>query len=150
MTERDERAIERDWMCAVGLGHGALQMRRCLEEWLQQELIDLKYKTQVLEPVLKGPVLGGLQEVMARLDEIDYTELPMVSKMVQTRIDEIWNDKQSEPFDARIYLDEGIARLEKIARVVNQLRGQIDNLMQNGYEPSDEDDDEVTDQASDE
>jgi hypothetical protein len=128
MTEWDDANEERDVALVRRLCQAADTMRSALREWIQEELKDLCARAQIVETASSGTMKRSAARYVQELKEMDIHDLPEITKALQVRIDEMHEKRYDHPFDAQMYLEEAVYRLERLARVVFQVRRSLNAL----------------------
>ena len=125
MTSFGERCEERDDHLTRRIRPNADDMRMYLREWIQQELKDARIQLQLLETVNSGPVATTIRERLERVNDMDFRELGEVDDRLENRLTDVDAGAYSDPLQARVYLDEGLATFERLVRELLQIRAFI-------------------------
>lgn len=120
---------ERDRALLRQFCQGARQLRHEFREWVQEELKDVLYRAECLEPLCAGPMLAELRLTIVRLRDINREILQEAVRSLDSKITEVEAGAYDNLPDARAYLEEGVSRLEGLVRELLRTRRMLE-----GYE----------------
>lgn len=121
-SERDEKLVGRGFVFGVSV------FRNELREWIQEQIIESKWRARALEPTLSGEIQKQMSQASQRLDEINMHELREAIENIDTKCKEIEDGAWNNVLDARPHLEEGVTRLESLVRELLEIRNFIDSF----------------------
>lgn len=138
MNEEANEHSRRDMKLARALCAATDTARGVIYEWMQQELNELAVTLDTIESTSSGPIKATAKEQLERVRRIDRIDLNEYSEYCEKRVDEIESGIFTDPFDAYLYLQEGMYQLEKTARILLIFRRQAERLTDGIDAPSED------------
>lgn len=117
---------ERDRSLIYALSQRARDARGDLREWITEELKDLIYRAEHLEPQVVGEGRSDIIRILTRLRSINNDLLDDTLRRIDDRVADVRARGYPDISDLRSYLGELLGRLEDIVRELRRARATLD------------------------